>query len=148
MDADIQSGLGILFNLSGDYEKAIDCFRSALNSNPTDAQLWNRLGATLGRCLKINNRMNAFIQKYHCWWFEVLINQQWIFSANGNRSEEAVNAYREALHHSPGFVRARYNLGISCINLKVNCSVVLQMLLRANNNRHISQYTTIFFIKS
>ena len=40
--------------------------------------------------------------------------------ANGRRSEEAVNAYRNALSKSPGFVRARYNLGISCINLRVN----------------------------
>lgn len=40
-------------------------------------------------------------------------------SANGDRSEEAIGAYRKALDIYPGFVRARYNLGISCINLKV-----------------------------
>ena len=40
-------------------------------------------------------------------------------SANGNRSEEAVSAYHEALRLYPGFVRSRYNLGISCLNLKV-----------------------------
>lgn len=39
--------------------------------------------------------------------------------ANGQRSAEAVNAYYRALELSPGFIRARYNLGISCVNLGV-----------------------------
>jgi len=38
--------------------------------------------------------------------------------ANGNRSEAAIHAYRKALEYLPGFTRSRYNLGISCINLK------------------------------
>lgn len=37
--------------------------------------------------------------------------------ANGGRSEEAVQAYYKALELSPGFIRARYNLAVSCINL-------------------------------
>lgn len=37
--------------------------------------------------------------------------------ANSNRSEEAVNAYFKALELKPTFVRARYNLGVSCINI-------------------------------
>lgn len=40
--------------------------------------------------------------------------------ANGSRSEEAVAAYRRALELQPGFVRSRYNLGISCVNLGVH----------------------------
>ncbi|KAK6201573.1 uncharacterized protein RJT21DRAFT_120629 [Scheffersomyces amazonensis] len=38
--------------------------------------------------------------------------------ANSNRSEEAVEAYFKALQLKPTFVRARYNLGVSCINIK------------------------------
>ncbi|KZC15170.1 Peroxisomal targeting signal 1 receptor [Dufourea novaeangliae] len=37
--------------------------------------------------------------------------------ANGQKPEEAINAYHRALKLSPGFIRARYNLGISCIIL-------------------------------
>ena len=92
MDPDVQVGLGVLFYGDDDFEKAVDCFNSALASHETgttnrEAQvhlLWNRLGATL---------------------------------ANSGRSEDAIAAYCKALDHNSNFVRARYNLGVSCINI-------------------------------
>ncbi|KAM5373411.1 hypothetical protein ACJZ2D_007006 [Fusarium nematophilum] len=92
MDPDVQVGLGVLFYGAEDYDKAVDCFQSALQSSELGTSnqreqlhlLWNRLGATL---------------------------------ANSGRSEEAIAAYQEALAIAPNFVRARYNLGVSCINI-------------------------------
>ncbi|KAF7725981.1 hypothetical protein EC973_009127 [Apophysomyces ossiformis] len=84
MDANVQVGLGVLFNVSEEYEKAIDCFKAALQSRPQDYLLWNKLGATL---------------------------------ANSRNTPGAIEAYFNALEINPSYVRARYNLAISCINL-------------------------------
>lgn len=100
IDADIQEALGVLFNLSSEYDKAVDCFRAAVQVRPNSSKTWNRLGASL---------------------------------ANGNRSVEAVEAYQRALEIQPGFIRARYNVGIICINLKAYKEAAEHLLTALNH---------------
>uniref|UniRef100_A0A1I7YHG4 TPR_REGION domain-containing protein n=1 Tax=Steinernema glaseri TaxID=37863 RepID=A0A1I7YHG4_9BILA len=80
----LQNAMGVLYNLSRNFERAVDCIQAALSVRPDDARLWNRLGATM---------------------------------ANGDRTTDAIAAYRQALQLYPTYVRARYNLGISCMHL-------------------------------
>jgi peroxin-5 len=88
MDADVQLGLGVLFYGDEEYDKAVDCFAAALDSSSTSTSPEHLLWNRLGATL-----------------------------ANSGRSEEAINAYERALTINPNFVRARYNLGVSCINI-------------------------------
>ncbi|KAI6814147.1 TPR-like protein [Hortaea werneckii] len=94
VDVDVQVGLGVLFYGSEEYEKAIDCFNAALDSSEHGALKRE------GEEHLLWNRLGATL-------------------ANSGRSEEAIEAYNRALDLRPNFVRARYNLGVSCINLGV-----------------------------
>ena len=84
VDPDVQLCLGLLFYANDDFDKTIECFKTALKVNPNDELMWNRLGAAL---------------------------------ANSNRSEESIKAYHRALQLKPSFVRARYNLAVSSMNI-------------------------------
>ena len=62
-----------------------------------------------------------------------MLLSMWLTDAyTRGRSEEAVAAYHTALSHSPGFVRCRYNLGVSCINLKSYAEAVEHFLTALN----------------
>ncbi|KAL1755116.1 hypothetical protein FB107DRAFT_275097 [Schizophyllum commune] len=84
MDPDVQIALGVLSYSNSDYDRAKDCFESALSARPRDYLLWNRLGSSL---------------------------------SNGNKPEEALGAYREALQMRPTYTRAIYNVGVACLNI-------------------------------
>ncbi|KAL2009578.1 hypothetical protein VTN00DRAFT_5385 [Thermoascus crustaceus] len=92
MDPDVQVGLGVLFYCAEEYDKAVDCFSAALASTETGTS---------------NQK-----EQLHLLW-----NRLGATLANSGRSEEAIEAYEKALTINPNFVRARYNLGVSCINI-------------------------------
>ncbi|KAL7752952.1 hypothetical protein RI367_001403 [Sorochytrium milnesiophthora] len=110
LDADVQVGLGVLFNLSEEYAKAVDCFEAALRKRPTDYVLWNKLGATL---------------------------------ANSRESTRAIDAYFHALHINPSYIRARYNLAVSCINMTQYSEAVHHLLQALSLQQQTSEQQSV-----
>ncbi|KAL2269749.1 hypothetical protein VTJ83DRAFT_1933 [Remersonia thermophila] len=114
MDPDVQVGLGVLFYGAEDYDKAVDCFQAALHSS--------ELGTS-------NQR-----EQIHLLW-----NRLGATLANSGRSEEAIAAYEKALAIHPNFVRARYNLGISCINIGCHAEAAGHLLAALDMHKSVEK---------
>jgi len=110
IDPQVHSALGLIYNLTFEYDKAIDCFRAALSERPDDYQLWNKLGATTANS-----------------------------PAGRERAHEAIDAYFRALEKKPTYTRARANLGISYMAI-TNYTEAAKCFLGAveiNNTSHL-----------
>ncbi|KAF8713741.1 Tetratricopeptide repeat, partial [Rhizoctonia solani] len=96
VDPDVQSGLGTLYYANGEYDKAVDCFASALSIRPKDYLLWNRYGS----CLSNSNRPAEALDAYR----EALQLRPGYTRAIYNVGVACMNidAYHEAAEHFLG----------------------------------------------
>lgn len=113
-DADVHTVLGVLYNLSREYDRAIEAFRTALQLKPRDYSLWNKLGATQANSARSADALYAYQEaldlkpNYVRAWSNMGISY-----ANQGRYEESVRFYVRALCMNPKAENAWQYLRIS-----------------------------------
>ena len=109
-DADVHIVLGVLFNLSREFDRAITSFQTALQLKPNDYSLWNKLGATQANSVQSADAISAYQQvnssmhRTQSSLCLLLFNFRVLF------------LYWQALDLKPNYVRAWANMGISYAN--------------------------------
>jgi peroxin-5 len=64
IDPDVHVALGLLYNCTWEYDKALECFKAALTVRPDDYALWNKFGATMANSLHGREHADVAIDAY------------------------------------------------------------------------------------
>jgi len=101
-DEEVHIVLGVLHNLSRDYDKAEINFKNAIKVNPNDPSLWNKLGATMangGKCAEaISSYKRALALKPN---YVRALSNLGISFANQQSYKEACVSYLASLNQNP-----------------------------------------------
>ncbi|VVB16193.1 unnamed protein product [Arabis nemorensis] len=118
-DADVHIVLGVLYNLSREFDRAITSFQTALKLKPNDYSLWNKLGATQANSVQSADAISAYQQaldlkpNYVRAWANMGISY-----ANQGMYKESIPYYVRALAMNPKADNAwQYlRLSLSCVS--------------------------------
>jgi peroxin-5 len=115
--ADVLEALGVVYNVSRDYDAAINSLRKAVDIRPNDYQLWNKLGATLANSNQSSEALPAYQKalqlkpRYARAWLNMAISH-----SNLQNCDEAARCYLQTLSLNPAAIHcwSYLRIALSC----------------------------------
>jgi peroxin-5 len=100
---DVLETLGVVCNVTREYEEGVQCLQAAANARPENYQLWNKLGATLANSNRSEEAQHAYHKaltikpKYARSWLNLAISH-----SNLQNFDESARCYLQTLSLNPG----------------------------------------------